>query len=122
MFRSTQAVRISNSPPNGIASRAFNTRFMITCSNWSGSAWTAATPGFNSSRTFTFSPARRASNGCRAVSVQFKSSTIGRRTCFLPYANNCPVNSAALSPALRILSRVSRSGSVAPKSPSSNSV
>ena len=95
-------VSIANPPPSGIASRAFTTRFMITCSTCPGSALTRPSAG---SRRNSSSISGPSSEGKRSEICEIRalrSSSLGWRICLRLKASNCRVNEAAFSDALRI--------------------
>ena len=91
-------------PPSGIASRAFTTRFIRTCSIWLGSPITV--PGCSARRSSMVMSARRSRFMIPASSrtVALRSRGWGCSTCFRANARNWRVSVAPRCPASMISS------------------
>ena len=79
---STVAVSIVTEPSPAIASAAFTTRFITTCSSWPASALTGGSPSPSRVTTLTRSPTIRSSIGATAATAAFRSTAstaAGRR-------------------------------------------
>ena len=113
---STFAVSMVTVPPSGIASRAFTTRFMITCSIWPGSALTVPRSGAATVTIRTSSPISRRSMRSRPATRALRSISRGCSACLRLKESSCRVIEAARSAALRICSTYSRRGSTSPRS------
>ena len=94
-FNILRSVVILISPPAGIASRAFTTRFIKTCSSCRLSARIRCTTGSWLSVRVTFSPTKRFSRCVRSARVSRMSSVSGRSVCLRENASNCPTKAAA---------------------------
>jgi hypothetical protein len=98
-------------PPSGIASRAFTTRLITTCSSCPGSASTYQSPGSAWVSTTTPAPARRRTMPSSSVSTLLSESTLGCSTWRRLKASSWRVRPAARWPAWRICSTSPRMGS-----------
>ena len=115
-------VAICSEPPFGIASRAFTTRFISTCSICPASAFVAPSPGPGAKVSSTSSPSSRRSIFSSPPMSPLRSSTSGRSTCFRLNARSCRVSPTARMLALRASSMSARTGSSSPSASIAKSV
>ncbi len=72
--RGRKQSRLSVLPPSGMASRAFATRFMITCSSCAGSTRTRSRPGASCAMSEMSSPINRASVAAQLAAGRMATS------------------------------------------------
>jgi hypothetical protein len=93
------------SPPSGIASFAFTTRFIRICSIWPGSALMLPIGVVGRNETEILSPTMRSSMVVTLFTTSFRFRTLGKITCCRLKARSCRVSMAARSDAFLICAR-----------------
>src|SRR5207248_96101 len=86
--RSMLAVSRLRLPPLVMAWRAFTARFIMTCSNWLGSAFTLPSLGSSLNSRWMSSPRSRATKFCMLFTTVFKFRIRGAMTCCRLKASN----------------------------------